>query len=416
MSDRPLRIAWIGAAPARRESGGAPGVATELLLGLVELGHRIDCHLTGGERELPARIAHADGLTFHWGTATWQWNRWYSRTKIGSFVTGLWARSVSSIRLRRGVAREHSRKPYDVILQFSSMEALGMPASLRGSVPLVIHPSTHAAGELRFLISERRLALRCQPAHNLVLAVAVTLFRTIVQRRRVRRASLLVCISRRFRDHVVRDYRFPVERTAVIPNPIRLERFAAGDDRREVGQPPTVLVLGRISARKGIEDVIALAHLLLARGIDARIRVIGGPSLWSDYTKLLADLPPENSEFVERIAPSEIPAELARADLLLQASKYEPFGLTVGEALAAGVPVIATSEVGAVEDVDRAVGAEVAPGDVAGLASAIVEMLDRLRDAPEQVRELARSEAARLFAPELVCERLSDALSELVAV
>jgi len=41
--------------------------------------------------------------------------------------------------------------------------------------------------------------------------------------------------------------------------------------------------------------------------------------------------------------------ELKRSDMLILASKSEPFGLTVAEALAAGVPVIATSEVGATE-------------------------------------------------------------------
>jgi glycosyltransferase involved in cell wall biosynthesis len=163
-----------------------------------------------------------------------------------------------------------------------------------------------------------------------------------------------------------------------------------------------------------VDDVIALAHLLRLRGADVRIRVVGGPSLWSDYTELLAALPPESSEFVGRITPAEIPAELAQADLLLQASKYEPFGLTVGEALAAGVPVVATSEVGAIEGVDRTVVGEVAPGDVEGLARTVVRMLAQLERAPRATRELARAEAVRLFAPSRVCEQLSGELKRVV--
>ncbi len=62
---------------------------------------------------------------------------------------------------------------------------------------------------------------------------------------------------------------------------------------------------------------------------------------------MLEDLPTENAEYVGPVSDTEIPGLLRESDVLLQASRYEPFGLTVGEALAAGVPVIATSEVGA---------------------------------------------------------------------
>ena len=80
-------------------------------------------------------------------------------------------------------------------------------------------------------------------------------------------------------------------------------------------------MLGRIAARKGIDDVVAIAKLLLARGVDARFRVVGGTSLWSNYLKLLDDLPEENSEYVGRVESSRVPAELAGSDVLLQASK-----------------------------------------------------------------------------------------------
>jgi glycosyltransferase involved in cell wall biosynthesis len=211
---------------------------------------------------------------------------------------------------------------------------------------------------------------------------------------------------------MVADYGFPLSDTIVIPNPVRIDRFTV--TAKSLGTPPTVLVLGRVAARKGIEDVVAVAKLLLARGSDVRLRVLGGPSLWSDYTKLLEDLPSENAEYVGARPASEIPAELEASDLLLQASKYEPFALTVGEALAAGVPVIGTSEVGAIEGVDRSVAGEVAPGDVEAMASEIVQMLDRLRANTAQMSALARSEAERLFAPEVVCEQISAALQRLV--
>lgn len=414
MTAKSLHIAWLGAGPGQRDSGGVPGVSTELLLGLAGLGHRIDCFFPSTGHALPERIADAERLTFNWGTSEWRWDRWYNRTKIGAFVGGLFARAVGSVRLREQLIRRHALEPYDLVYQFSNIEALAVPASLTPAVPLVIHPETHIAGELRFLLAERHLALRCQPAYNLAIAAGTMLLRVFVQRRRIRHADLLVCISSVFRDHLVRDYGYPLAKTVVIPNPVRLERFSDIDLDRSIGQPPTVLVLGRISARKGLEDVIAVAKRLRDRGSDARIRVVGGPSLWSDYTKLLEELPVENSEFVGRVAPADIPAELERADVLLQASKYEPFGLTVGEALAAGVPVVTTTAVGAAEQVDPEVLTEVAPGDVDGMVAAVAQLLGRLRTAPSELRTRASAEAERRFAPSLVCQQIALALEQLV--
>jgi glycosyltransferase involved in cell wall biosynthesis len=321
------------------------------------------------------------------------------------------ARALASLRLRREISRRHAERPYDLVYQFSNIETPGLPSRLARTVPLVIHPETHIAGELRWMWAERRLALRSQPAPTVALVAAVSIFRSLVQWRSVRRASLLVCISSVFRDHLVHDYRFPRERTVVVPNPMRAQRFLGVEPDPQ--QPPVILVLGRISVRKGIDDVIEVARILAARGVEAKVRVIGGPSLFSDYTKLLEDLP-EGAEHLGNVASAEVPGELARASVLLQASRYEPFGLTVAEALAAGVPVVGTSEVGAIEGVDRSVVAEVAPRDVEALAAAVVEMLGNLERDAGPIHATARAEAQRLFAPETVCEQISAALAELV--
>ncbi len=410
MPAKPLRIAWLGPGPS--EDGGVSGALTDLLGGLVKRGHRIDCFLPGKQRALPPRIADEANLTFIWGTSGWQWDRWYSRTRLGAFATGLLARGVASLRIRREVARRHRHEPYDLIYQFSTIENLAMPSRLARSVPLVIHPETHIAGELRFMLAERRLSWRCQPRYVFAAVASIMSVRALLQRARIRRASLLVCISSVFRDHLVHDYGFPREATVVVANPVRLERFAVSE--RPLGTPPTILVLGRIAVRKGVEDVVSVARTLLERGLEARIRVVGGPSLWSDYTKLLDDLPPENSEYAGALPAEEIPAEVAGSDILLQASRYEPFALTVAEALASGVPVVATSEVGAIENVDRSVAAETPPGDVAAMADAIAQMLERLRSDPDEVHRRARAEAERLFAPEVVCQQISDSLERLL--
>lgn len=410
MPTRRLHIAWLGSAPL--EGGGAPGVATELLDGLSALGHTIDCFLPGSGRGLPARLTEDENLTFVFGHSRWRWNRWYSRNQLGQFVSGLLARGLTSVRMRRDVMRRHRLKPYDVLLQASSIESLGIPRRLLRDVPLVIRPDSHQAGELRWLAKEWRLALRCQPPYVFPLVVTVMTVRMLVQRRVIQRASLLICLSNVFRDHMVRDYRFPIERTVVVTNPVRLRRFPFSE--RPTHAPPLVIVPGRISMRKGIEDVIRVARVLQERGADVRLRIIGGPSTWSDYRKLLGDLPTENSEYVEKAPPAEMPAVFAQSDVMLQASKYDPCPMAVIESLASGVPVVATSEVGSIEGVSRAAVIEVTPGDVVGMADAIEEMMRRLHADSGSVRRTARAEAERRFAPEVVCAQVSNALEDLV--
>ncbi len=411
MGPRSLRIAWLGPAPG--EGGGVPGVSTELLDGLARLGHRIDCFFPSSGQTLPERLLENPNLKFIWGTAEWQWDRWYSRSRITAFASGMIARGYASVRLRRAIATEHAGEPYDIVYQFSSIESLAVPTGVTRTVPLVIHPETHSAGELRALIAERDISRRCEPFHLFLSACAIMLARSFVQVARIRRASLLVCISAVFRDHLVHDYRFPVDATVVVPNPVRIARFDPG--RRSHTDPPTVLVLGRIAVRKGVDDVVTVARLLRDRGVAVRIRVVGGPSLWSDYTPLLDELPPETAEYAGALPAAEVPGEIERSDVLLQASRYEPFALTVAEALASGVPVVATSEVGASEGVDAAVMSVVAPGDVEAMADAVIAALARSRSEPAAISATARAEAERLFATDVVVAKLSQALERLAA-
>ena len=168
---RPLRIAWLGGSPL--ESGGAPGVATELLDGLARRGHTIDCFFPGAPRALPERLTRHESLTFVWGTSEWRWKRWYSRTKIAAFASGLFARGFASVRLRREILARHAQRPYDLIYQNQMIESLGVPRAITREIPLVIRPDTHQAGELRWLIAERRLAFRCQPRYVFFIVAAI---------------------------------------------------------------------------------------------------------------------------------------------------------------------------------------------------------------------------------------------------
>jgi glycosyltransferase involved in cell wall biosynthesis len=412
-SPKAIHIAWIGAGPGEGETGGVAGVATELLSGLATIGHRIHVFLPAQVRPVSAELDRSDRIYFVWGTSQWRWNRWYSKAQGAAWLSGLAARSLSSLRLRRQVARVHRSDPFDVVYQFCDIETLMLPLRLRRTVPLVVHPEIHTYGELRCFLAEWRLSRRCQTLGTFLVAAGVMAFRALVQRLSIRHASLIVCISPVFCDHLVRDYGVSAQNCVVVPNPVRLQRFA--NVTRTLAEPPTVLVLGAITVRKGIDDVVLVAHALLERSVAARVRVVGGPRLRSDYTRLLDDLPPENSEYVGSVPASQVPVELSKSDILLQASRYEPFALTVAEALAARVPVVATTEVGALAGVDRSVVTEVEPGDVEGMVTAITSMLANAASDRERLEHRARAEAERLFSPDVVCAEIAWALDDLLS-
>jgi glycosyltransferase involved in cell wall biosynthesis len=157
--------------------------------------------------------------------------------------------------------------------------------------------------------------------------------------------------------------------------------------------------------------LIDLSHRIDDLQGRVHLDLLGGHTLWSDYRKLLKDLNPAIATYIGGVPAKEVGRYLAEADLLVQPSKYEPFGLTVGEGLASGIPVIATDQVGAAEDVDRGCCEVIPAADPEALEVAVRSMVARLEMGDvNEVRALARREAERLFAPTVVAKGIADIL------
>lgn len=129
----------------------------------------------------------------------------------------------------------------------------------------------------------------------------------------------------------------------VVPNPIVI-----GPVKRKSGGASLVVgMLGSISALKNQECGVRVLHELRGQGAPARL-VVFGIVLESAYRAQLDGLIAELglAEFVDFrgfVAPEQALAEI---DVLLACSTYESFGLAVGEALASGVPVVASDIAG----------------------------------------------------------------------
>jgi glycosyltransferase involved in cell wall biosynthesis len=412
--ERPgLRIAYVGPVPSPKAEG-APGVAGLLLSELARRGASIDCFVAiGVESEDVAALAVVEGVQVVAEGSRFGFERWYSRHRLTKMASYQLSGALARRRLASTLAARHRAVAYDVIYQFSTIESFGVPSRRKGLAPLVVHPSVHAAGELRWMRNERVLAAGLEGAWQ---PAAVRLWlraRVLRQRHDVRRADRVLALSGAFRRDLVADYGIDPARVAIVPNCIDLARFApdatgaATDVRR-------ILSVGRLTVRKGLEDVVALSSSLRDLAGRVELDVVGAPSLWSDYSGLLTELDPGVGRALGRLDRDDVAHLVSTATCLLQLSRYEPFGLTVAEALASGVPVVVTPAVGAAEGLPGDVARVVEPDDVAAVAAAVRELVDLAPDERAFLSARCRTEAGR-FAPGVVAEALEAELTAAAA-
>ena len=191
----------------------------------------------------------------------------------------------------------------------------------------------------------------------------------------------------------------------VLPNGVDVERFAKADPWPL--QPRTILFVGRHEPRKGLD---VLLEAFAGLGGDCVLWVVGeGPAT----DRLQASAPP-GVEWLGCISDAELARRLRSASVFCAPSLHgESFGVVLLEAMAAGVPIVA-SDIDGYRDVARA-GREavlIEPGDAAGLRAALRRVLDDADLAAELVEGGTARAAA--FSMDRLAERYL-ALYESVA-
>jgi glycosyltransferase involved in cell wall biosynthesis len=145
------------------------------------------------------------------------------------------------------------------------------------------------------------------------------------------------------------------------------------DDRK-----PLIISVGRWAARKGIREVLSCYEKVRKVHPDVQLALVGWGPLEGEITRRIRSKGLERSVFTFRSLPFKTMQTLvASADLALFHSYWEGFGLTIGEALSSGTPVVATNVGGAPEMVTDLSGRLVRVGDVDGQAKAVLELLGR---------------------------------------
>lgn len=227
--------------------------------------------------------------------------------------------------------------------------------------------------------------------------------------------SHVTCISRHLLDRLVAGG-LPIRHARVIHQSIAIDDFPPRPDPGSLQAPPRLLFVGQMLPYKGAHLLVEAVRRLVASGREVRLALIGsGESGYEQRLREEARPLGDRVTFLGRADRAQLPALYRAHDLFVfPSTSVEGFGLTFLEAMASGVPVVATDSGGHGEVIRHGVNALVFPeGDGEALAATIARMLD-----DEGLRRgLARralEEVRRRFHFDRYLDEIEDFLEEAV--
>jgi glycosyltransferase involved in cell wall biosynthesis len=175
-------------------------------------------------------------------------------------------------------------------------------------------------------------------------------------------------------------------------SPARIRVVEPGVERRPLARGsagvPTLLCVASYTRRKG-QDVL-LAALDRLRDRNWRLVCVGvrglDPAFEAEVEAAAAGFE-GRVELLGRRSEAELDALYAGADLFTLASHYEGYGMVFAEAIAAGLPIVATAGGASRDTIPHDAARLAGPGDVTGLTAALAELLDH----PDRRRTLAQA-------------------------
>jgi len=401
-----MRICIVTVASYAHGIGGMQAHSADLCRGLVDAGHEVEV--------VSAR--HLDGLqqAEHLG-ATWHFVDATSRRPGRPYRNPDWLKASAD-----AFAELHAARPFDVV-HSESTSALGLlRRGVHREVPLAAKFHGNylglAAATIGRGVRESGIEPRFREAKHLVWLTAGH----VVPPDFVRfRACEAMVPSRQQLDGTVRSYLLRRSRVHVVPNGISTEEFKPGsrDEARAklgLGPGPILLCVGRLARDKGFATAIeALGRIA---DPDARLVVLGG----GPERELLEETARKAGvssriDFLGSKPRAEVIDHLAAADIFLfPTERDEAAPLVPLEAMAAGLPVVASDIGGGAELIENGKsGVLVPPAAVDPLAQAIDSLLadDALR---RRMGEAARERIVERYTIEAMT-RQTVAVYELAA-
>jgi len=213
------------------------------------------------------------------------------------------------------------------------------------------------------------------------------------------RVDAVIVPSRAVADDHVRRLGFPQEKMVVIPNGVELPPF-------EPGRGDLVGTFSVLETYKGIDVFLRAAAELGERHPEWRFAAFGSGSQERELKALASEL-----GIAERVhMPGYVagPEALARLRVYVLCSYWENAPMALLEAMASGVPVVASAVDGVPEIVDDSVARMIPSGDPHALAAAVEELC-----ADEQLSARLVAAARERVQERYTAERNANAIGEL---
>jgi glycosyltransferase involved in cell wall biosynthesis len=302
---------------------------------------------------------------------------------------GEFLREVAATAGARFVPLRHVRRainPWRDLAGFAELVRL-----FRREQPEIVHASSSKAGVLaRLAAVAAGVPIRIFTVHGWAFAAYSGLPSTIY-RAADRVASglttMTICVSEHERAMGLRAGTCRSDRTVVIPNAVDV---AAAPRARHERRPPRLITVGRLKAPKDFPTLVRAVGALPPAAFDELLVVGDGP----DRGPLAGEVSSLGLDGRIRLLGerADVPALLADADVFVLSSRSEGLPVSVIEAMAAGLPVVA-SAVGGLHElvVDGETGLLVRPGDPEALADALGHLLAD----PDYCRQLGDAGRAR---------------------
>lgn len=205
------------------------------------------------------------------------------------------------------------------------------------------------------------------------------------------------------------------QRVRLVVNGVDTARFAPAHTA-PTNRPPRVLYVGLLTPRKGVLDLIEASRSLRRQGVEHELCLVGGiPDEGPEAAEPVLAAAEGNAELLGTRAPEEMPGMYATADVFCLPSWWEAMPLSLLEAMAAGLPVVATD----VGDVARIVsdgedGFVVPPHAPEKLAIALRKLIEE----PEAARRMGSSARGRIeanYSSVAVVQAVGDLVDEVTA-
>ncbi|HJV90105.1 MAG TPA: glycosyltransferase [Holophagaceae bacterium] len=223
------------------------------------------------------------------------------------------------------------------------------------------------------------------------------------------------------RDYMVSLKVLRADKTAVIPNGILTDSLPAPvsreEARAEFDLPPGAflwMAVGNLRAAKDYPTLIAAAERCAAAFPEFHLRIAGGGE---HYDELEADIRTRGLQDRVKLLGSrlDVPRLLRAADALVLSSAWEGMPNTVMEAMASGLPVVAT-DVGGVKELllEGETGFIVPPKDPTALAERMLQLMPLPADRIQAMGQAGRTRILTHFDNERVVDRWEDTFRALI--